>query len=139
MNKLCEFAKQYAPLAGRILLALMFVISGWGKINNFSGTAGYMASMGMPFPELLLPGAIAIELGCGLMLMAGWKTRFAALAIFLFIIPSTLIFHNFWAADPAQAQNQMIHFMKNVTIMGGMLYVMAFGAGPLSLDNRKSG
>ncbi|HSN38740.1 MAG TPA: DoxX family protein [Burkholderiales bacterium] len=139
MNKLCEFAKQYAPLAGRILLALMFVISGWGKITNFSGTAGYMASMGMPFPELLLPGAIAIELGCGLMLMAGWKTRFAALAIFLFIIPSTLIFHNFWAADPAQAQNQMIHFMKNVTIMGGMLYVMAFGAGPLSLDNRKSG
>lgn len=139
MNKLCEFAKQYAPLAGRILLALMFVISGWGKINNFSGTAGYMASMGMPFPELLLPGAIAIELGCGLMLMAGWKTRFAALAIFLFIIPSTLIFHNFWAADSAQAQNQMIHFMKNVTIMGGMLYVMAFGAGPLSLDNRKSG
>ena len=139
MNKLCEFAKQYAPLAGRILLALMFVISGWGKITNFSGTAGYMASMGMPFPELLLPGAIAIELGCGLRLMAGWKTRFAALAIFLFIIPSTLIFHNFWAADPAQAQNQMIHFMKNVTIMGGMLYVMAFGAGPLSLDNRKSG
>lgn len=139
MDKLCELTKQYAPLAGRILLSFMFIISGWGKITGFAGTAGYMASKGMPFPELLLPVAIAIELGCGLMLLAGWKARFAALALFLFIIPATLIFHNFWAVDAAQAQGQMIHFMKNVTIMGGMLYVMAFGAGPLSLDNRKSG
>jgi len=139
MDKLCELTKQYGPLAGRILLSLMFIMSGWGKLTAFSGTAGYMASMGMPHPELLLPFAIAIELGGGLMLLVGWKTRFAAAAIFLFIIPTTLIFHNFWAADAANAQNQMIHFMKNVTIMGGMLYVMAFGAGPLSLDNRKSG
>ncbi len=139
MDKLCEAGKQYGPLGGRILLSLMFIISGWGKITGFAGTAGYMASMGMPFPQLLLVGAIIVEFGCGLMLLFGWKARFAALAIFLFVIPATLIFHNFWAADPAQAQNQMIHFMKNVTIMGGMLYVMAFGAGPLSLDNRKNG
>ena len=138
MNRLCEAVKQYGPLGGRILLSLMFIISGWGKITGFAGTAGYMASVGMPFPQLLLVGAIVVELGCGLMLLAGWKARLAALAMFLFIIPTTLIFHNFWAADAAQAQNQMIHFMKNVTIMGGMLYVMAFGAGPLSLDNRKS-
>jgi len=138
MDKLCEAVKQYGPLAGRILLSLMFIISGWGKITGFAGTAGYMASKGMPFPELLLSVAIAIELGGGLMLLFGWKARLAALAIFLFIIPATLVFHNFWAVDPAQAQGQMIHFMKNLTIMGGMLYVMAFGAGPLSLDNRKS-
>ncbi len=138
MDKLCEAVKQYGPLAGRILLSLMFIISGWGKVTGFAGTAGYMASKGMPFPELLLSVAIAIELGGGLMLLAGWKARFAALAIFLFIIPATLVFHNFWAVDAAQAQGQMIHFMKNLTIMGGMLYVMAFGAGPLSLDNRKS-
>ena len=68
---------------------------------------------------------------------AGWKARLAALAICLFVIPATLIFHNFWAVDPAQAQGQMIHFMKNLTIMGGMMYVMAFGAGPLSVDARK--
>jgi putative oxidoreductase len=98
-----------------------------------------MASKGMPFSEVLLVGTIIVELGGGLMLLAGWQARIAALAIFLFIIPATLIFHNFWAVDPAQAQGQMIHFMKNVTIMGGMLYVMAFGAGPLSLDNRKGG
>jgi len=139
MNKWCELTKQYGPLVGRILLSLMFIISGWGKLNGFAGTAGYMASAGMPFPQVLLVGAIIVELGGGLMLLFGWKARLAALAIFLFIIPTTLVFHNFWAGDPAQAQNQMIHFMKNITIMGGMLYVMAFGAGPLSLDNRKSG
>jgi len=138
MDKLCEAAKQYGPLAGRILLSLMFIISGWGKITGFAGTAGYMASKGMPFPQLLLAGAIVVELGGGLMLLFGWKARLAALAMFLFIIPTTLIFHNFWAADPAQVQGQTIHFMKNLTIMGGMLYVMAFGAGPLSLDARKS-
>lgn len=137
MDKLCEAAKQYGPLAGRILLSLMFIISGWGKITGFAGTAGYMASKGMPFPQLLLAGAIVVELGGGLMLLFGWKARLAALAMFLFIIPTTLIFHNFWAADPAQVQGQTIHFMKNLTIMGGMLYVMAFGAGPLSLDARK--
>ena len=139
MNKWCELTKQYGPLGGRTLLSLMFIISGWGKITGFAGTAGYMESAGMSFPQLLLVGAIIVELGGGLMLLFGWKARVAALAMFLFIIPATLIFHNFWAADAANAQNQMIHFMKNVTIMGGMLYVMAFGAGPLSLDNRKRG
>jgi putative oxidoreductase len=139
MNQCCELTKQYGPLGGRILMSLLFIMSGWGKLTAFSGTAGYMASAGMPHPELLLPFAIAIELGGGLMLLFGWKTRLAALALFVFTIPATLIFHNFWAADAANAQNQMIHFMKNVTILGGMLYVMAFGAGPLSLDNRKSG
>jgi putative oxidoreductase len=139
MDRLCEAIKQYGPLGGRILLSLMFIISGWGKITGFAGTAGYMASKGMPFSEVLLVGTIIVELGGGLMLLFGWNARIAASAIFLFIIPATLIFHNFWAVDPAQAQGQMIHFMKNVTIMGGMLYVMAFGAGPLSLDNRKGG
>ena len=138
MDKLDKTVRQYGPLAGRILLSLMFIVSGWGKIAGFAGTAGYMASKGMPFAELLLPAAIAIELGGGLMLLFGWKARLAAAAIFLFIIPTTLIFHNFWAADAAHAQNQMIHFMKNLTIMGGMLYVMAFGAGPFSMDARKS-
>ncbi len=137
MDKLCEAVKLYGPLGGRILLSLMFIISGWGKITGFAGTAGYMASKGMPFPQLLLAGAIIVEFGGGLMLLFGWKARLAALAIFLFIIPATLVFHNFWAADPAQVQGQTIHFMKNLTIMGGMLYVMAFGAGPLSLDARK--
>ena len=87
----------------------------------------------------LLPdaaAAIAIELIGGILLVIGWQTRWAATAIFLFLIPTTLIFHPFWAVA-AGKQMEMIQFMKNLCIMGGMLYVMAFGAGPLSVDNRK--
>ncbi|MGH8750692.1 MAG: DoxX family protein [Burkholderiales bacterium] len=138
MNKACVMTNQYAPLLGRALLSLIFIASGWGKIMGFSGTAGYMASKGLPIPEVLLVPAIIIELGGGLMLLLGWKARWAALAIFLFMIPVTLIFHAFWAVDPAQAQNQMIHFMKNLAIMGGMLYIMAYGSGPCSLDKNDS-
>jgi len=112
-------------------------LSGWGKITGFEGTVAYMASKGMPYPQLLLPGAILIELGGGLALMLGWKARWAALAIFLFCIPTTLIFHNYWAVPPEQAQNQMIHFLKNFAVMGGLLYVVAFGPGPFSLGGSR--
>lgn len=138
MNKACEMTKQYAPLVGRALLSSIFILSGWGKITGFSGTAAYMASKGMPMPDVLLVPTIIIELGGGLMLLLGWKARWAALAIFLFVIPTTLIFHAFWAVDAAQVQNQMINFMKNLAIMGGMLYVVAYGSGPCSLDKKDS-
>jgi putative oxidoreductase len=123
-------------LAGRTLLALLFVVSGFGKVTGFSGTAAYMASKGMPMTEVLLVGAIAIELAGGLMLVAGWKARWAALAIFLFTIPTTLIFHNPMGLDAQAAQAQMIHLMKNLSIMGGMLLVAAFGPGAWSVDRR---
>lgn len=125
---------QYGPLAGRILIALIFVFAGFGKITGFEGTVGYIASKGMPLPQLAAIGAIIIELGGGIMLVLGWKTRLAAMALFLFTGLAALIFHNFWAAAPDQAQNQMIHFMKNMAIMGGILFVMVHGAGALSLD-----
>ena len=127
--------KQYAPLIGRILLALIFIISGFGKITGFAATAGYMAGHGLPMPQVLLIATILIELGGGLMIALGWQARWAALAIFLFIIPTTLIFHPFWVADAAQMQNQ-INFMKNLAIMGGMLYIMAYGSGPYSLGKK---
>ena len=120
------------PLFGRCLLGLIFIVAGWGKIMGYAGTAGYMASKGMPLVSLLLPLTICLELGCGLMLVFGWHARLAAFILFLFIIPTTLIFHNFWAAPPAQVQNQMNNFLKNLAIMGGMLYVVVFGSGPLS-------
>ena len=137
MNALCEAVKTYGPLGGRILLALIFVISGFSKLTGFDGTVGYIASKGMPLPQLAAVGAIAVELIGGILLIIGWQTRWAATALFLFLIPTTLIFHNFWAVDAAQVQSQTIHFMKNLCIVGGMLYVMAFGAGPFSVDNRK--
>ena len=136
MNALCEAVKTYGPLAGRILLALIFVISGYNKLVGFDGTVGYIASKGLPLPQLAAAAAIAIELIGGILLVIGWQTRWAATAIFLFLIPTTLIFHPFWAVA-AGKQMELIQFMKNLCIMGGMLYVMAFGAGPLSVDNRK--
>jgi putative oxidoreductase len=132
----CELAQRCFPVVGRFLLALIFVLSGWGKITGFEGTVAYMASKGMPFPQFLLPGAIIVELGGGLALMLGWKARWAALALFLFCIPTALVFHNFWAVPPEQAQNQMIHFLKNLAIMGGLLYVVAFGPGPFGIGGR---
>jgi putative oxidoreductase len=119
----------FGLLAGRLLLAYLFVVNGYGKIGGFAGTAKYMASKGMPLVEPLLVGAILIELVGGLMLAVGWKARWAAWAIFLFLIPTTLIFHPAWA-DPAQT----IQFQKNLAIMGGMLYVAFMGPGKLSLD-----
>ncbi|MGB8856600.1 MAG: DoxX family protein [Burkholderiales bacterium] len=127
---------QYAPLIGRALLAIIFIISGFGKITGFGGTAGYMASKGVPMAEVLLIPTILIELGGGLMILLGWKARWAALAIFLFLIPTTVIFHGPWQFPAAEAQGQMIHFMKNLAIMGGMLLVFAHGSGPFSIDKK---
>src|ERR1700674_336688 len=124
---------RYGPLVGRVLLGLIFVIAGVGKMTGYAGTMGYMASHGLPLAQLLLPLTILVEVGGGLMLILGWNARFGAGVLFLFVIPTTLVFHNFWAVPADQMQNQMTHFLKNVAIMGGMLYVVVFGSGPFSL------
>ncbi|MDB5926552.1 MAG: DoxX family protein [Betaproteobacteria bacterium] len=126
--------QSYIPLAGRILLAAIYLSSGLSKVTGFDGTVGYIASKGLPVPQLLTLGSIVVELGAGLMLVLGWKTRWAAAALLVFTALAALLFHNFWSVPPDQAQNQMIHFMKNVAIMGGFLYVFAFGPGAVSLD-----
>ena len=125
-----------AALVGRILLALIFVISGFGKIGGFEGVAGYIGSKGLPMPEVLAALTIALELGAGILLMLGFKARWVALLFFLWLIPTTLIFHKFWGIDAAQVQNQFNNFMKNVSIMGAMWMLMAFGPGPYSVDKR---
>lgn len=123
-------------LVGRILLAAIFIISGFMKIPGFEGTAGYMASKGLPMPQVLLAITIVIELGGGLMIAAGFKARWAALVFFLWLIPVTFVFHPFWGIDAAQVQNQMNHFLKNVSLMGGMLLLFAYGPGAYSVDKR---
>lgn len=125
-----------AALVGRILLAAIFVISGFNKIGGFEGTAGYIASKGLPMPQVLTALTIALELGGGILLIIGYKARWVALAFFLWLIPTTFIFHKFWGIDAAQVQNQMINFLKNVSIMGGMLLLFAFGPGTYSLDKK---
>ncbi len=126
--------RDFAALVARVLLAVIFIYSGFGKISAFAGIAGAVASKGLPLPELMAAGAIAVELGGGLLLLLGWKARWAALAIFLFLVPTTLLFHDFWASPPEQLVAQRTNFLKNLAIMGGMLMVWAMGPGRLALD-----
>jgi len=126
----------WAALVGRVLLALMFVLAGFGKITDFAGTAGYMASTGLPMANVLLVLTIAVEFGGGLALMAGWKARWAALALAGFTVLATVIFHNFWALPPEARMMQQLMFLKNVAVIGGLLMVWAFGPGRLSLDRK---
>lgn len=116
-------------LVGRITLAVIFVFFGFTKIGTFAGMVAYAAASGVPFPELAIVVAIIVELLGGLMIVVGYKTKWAALAIALFLIPVTYFFHrNF--ADPVN----MTMFWKNASIFGGMLVLAAHGAGKYSLD-----
>ena len=127
-----------ADLAARVALAAIFIWSGIGKL--FLGTAGnvaYMQAYHVPLAGLLVYGAGLAELAGGLALAAGYRTRVAALVLGLFTLLVTPIFHNFWAVPADQALNQTIHFMKNLALVGGLLHVVAHGAGGLSLDARK--
>ncbi len=124
------------PLLGRILLSLVFLLSGINKIGGFTETAGWMAAKGLPAAEVLLALSIVIEVGAAIMIMIGWKARLGALALLLWMIPVTFIFHNFWGVSAGQQQLQLIMFMKNLAMMGGMLLIMANGPGPLSVERR---
>jgi putative oxidoreductase len=130
----------YPPVAliGRVLLALMFVLAGVSKFGGLAGTAGYIASKGLPLPMLLATATAAFEVVAGLALIVGYRARLAALALALFTLLATLMFHNFWAMPAEQQQMQQLMFMKNLSVTGGLLMVLAFGAGALSLDARRS-
>ena len=127
-------AQPVAALVGRILLAVIFIISGFGKIPGFEGTVGYIASKGLPMPQLVAIGTIVVELGGGILLAVGYKARWAALALAVFTLLAAIIFHNFWAVEAAQKMAQQINFLKNLAITGGMLMVFAFGPGRYSVD-----
>jgi len=130
---MCGLLKQYGPLLGRILLSVIFIIAGITKITGFEGAAGYMASKGLPMVEVLLVLTIIVELGGGLLILVGWQARWAATAIFMFLIPVTLIFHPFWAFEGQEGMQQFHSFFKNTAIMGGMVYIMVFGSGAFSI------
>lgn len=108
---------------GRAFLGALFLISGLFKIVGFAGVAGWMASAGLPAPEVLLAITIAIEVVGGLLLVIGWQARWAALALALFLVPVTVVFHAFWSADAAHFNDQLTAFLKNLAILGGMLLV----------------
>ncbi len=123
---------RFLPLLGRILIAILFVPAGFGKLTGFQGAVGYAESAGMPVPALAIAAAIAIELGGGLLLLVGYKTRWVAAAMALFTVVAALFFHRDFAD-----QMQMINFQKNLAIAGGLLAFTYFGAGPMSVDNQK--
>jgi putative oxidoreductase len=133
MQALCNLAKQYGPLVGRILITVIFLKSGFEKLTAFSAVSGMLAKMGMPFADLLVVGAIVFELGGSLMVLLGWYARWGALLLAIFTVLATLMFHNFWAVDAAQYQNQLGHFLKNLSIIGALAYIMGMGSGPYSL------
>ena len=123
-----------APLLGRILIALLFIPAGISKLAGFSGTVSYVAAKGLPLPALAAAGAIVIEIGVALALLLGYKARWAALILALFTIVTAVLFHDFWTVPADQQMAQSINFFKNLAIAGGLLFVVAFGAGAKSLD-----
>ena len=127
MNKLYDFGE----LGGRILIATIFILSGFTKITGYAGTQGYMEAMGVP--GALLPLVIVTELGGGLLVVLGLWTRLAALALAGFSLLSAVLFHASFAD-----QVQMIMFLKNFAIAGGFLFLVAHGPGPWSIDARRA-
>jgi len=124
--------EKISQLLARIFLGHIFLLAGVSKINTYEGTQGYMDAMGVP--GVLLPLVILLEIAGGLMIIIGWKTKWASIALALFTVVAAAIFHSNFAD-----QMQMILFMKNIAIVGGFLLLAVHGAGAYSLDNRKSG
>ena len=125
-------------LVARLLLALMFVCAGIDKLTGLEGTAGYIASVGLPAPQVLALGAGVLEVAAGVLLIVGWQARWAALALAAFTLVATFIFHRYWSLPADQQMMQQLMFMKNLSIIGGLLFVFAFGAGTLALDARRA-
>lgn len=136
MENLIKPLQNIAPAIGRVLLSLLFITAGYGKIAAYEGTAGYMEMMGVPGG--LLPLVILLELGGGLLLLLGYQTRLVAFLLGGFTVIAGVLFHLIPSSgmEGMAAQNEMIHFWKNVAIAGGLGFVFAYGAGALSVDNR---
>ncbi|ATN81899.1 DoxX family protein [Coxiella burnetii] len=135
MAKGYSMAQSWAALIGRILISLIFIISGIHKITGFDATVSTLAQTGLPSPQWLSILSIIFELGGGILLFFGLFTRFGAFLLLVFVLLVTFVFHRFWVHEPSDMLNQMHHFMKNFSIIGALLYIMAFGAGRLSFDS----
>jgi len=123
-------------LLGRIAIATIFIIAGFVKITHFPQIAAFLTSKGLPSGDILTMVSIAMEFGGGLLVLFGWKARFGALLLCLFIIPVSFIFHSFWtySASSFAMQAQLHSFAKNLAILGGTLYIVAHGPGRISFD-----
>lgn len=132
MNSTSANSNQTLPLIGRILIAAIFLVSGFSKLTAPGATIGYIASLGMPAPLLGYLGSMTLELVGSVLLIVGYRTRLVAVLLAAYSIITALIFHH-----ALGDQNQMFHFLKNVAMAGGLIQVVAFGAGAFSFDNRR--
>jgi putative oxidoreductase len=124
-----ENSNRYLPLLGRVMIGAPFILSGLGKLMAHDATVGYIGSVGLPLPQLAWLIALLVEIGGGALLISGFRARFVALVMAVFALATAISFHRNFAD-----QNQMIHFLKNVMLAGGLLQIVYFGAGPLSVD-----
>ncbi|MDT8332879.1 DoxX family protein [Roseomonas gilardii] len=129
-----ERGRDEVILVARLLLVILFLISGWGKITNLGGTAGYFAQIGVPLPNVALGVAVVMELGVGIALAFGVLTRPLALLLALFTLSTALIGHPFWSMDGAARYDAFLHFYKNLSIIGGLMLLSVTGAGRYSAD-----
>lgn len=121
-------------LLGRVLMMLLFLISGWGKLTGFQGTVGYMGTVGAPMPVVAAAIAVLMEFGVGIALLIGFWTRPLALLMALFVLGTALIAHTFWNVEGAMQTANMVQFYKNLSIMGGLLLLAVTGAGRYALQ-----
>lgn len=129
-------AQASLSLVGRLLLALLFLPAGFGKLTGFAGTVGYIASVGLPLPQVGAVLAIVVEILGGIALIVGFQTRLASLALAVFTLVASIFFHAYWAAPAEQQFVQQLMFFKNIAVVGGLLTLAAWGAGRWSLDAR---
>lgn len=130
MNRLTD------PIA-RLLISVIFIAAGIEKITHFSSFVQSLGAMKIPLPALATAVTILIEIGGGLAILVGWHTRLVAWVQFLYLIAVTLMVHNFWAAPAAMRQDQEIHFMKNLAILGGLLFLTQYGPGETAVDTSR--
>jgi putative oxidoreductase len=124
-------------LAARVLLSLIFMLAGFSKLTGLEGTTAYIASKGLPMPTVLALASGLLELLAGLAVAVGFKARIAAAVLAAFTLVASVLFHNFWAMPADQVMVNQLMFMKNLAIVGGLLLVSAYGAGPVSVDTRR--
>ena len=134
MNAFIERWRDELILLGRVLMMLLFLISGWGKLTGFQGTVGYMGTVGAPMPMVTAAVAVVMEFGVGIALLIGFWTRPLALLMALFVLGAALIAHSFWNVEGAMQTANMVQFYKNLSIMGGLLLLAVTGAGKYAVQ-----
>ena len=134
MGALCKLSKDWAPLAGRILLSFVFLQSAFDKLLHYDKTLALMSARAVPEPAILLPIAMAVLFIGGTMLLVGWKARWGALALIAFMIAATWYFHAFWTFPEPLQLNQFHHFVKNLGVIGALFLLLGMGSGAMSVD-----